>query len=63
MYSRNITTFLCHLIKGGALTVDTADEITRETLVTYQGRIVNPRVQKALGLPEAPAEAAVNRTR
>jgi H+-translocating NAD(P) transhydrogenase subunit alpha len=63
MYSRNIATFLCHLIKGGALAIDTADEITRETLVTYEGRVVNRRVQQALGMPEAPAEAAVNRTR
>ncbi len=63
MYSRNVTTFLCHLIKGGELSVDTTDEITRETLVTYQGRIVNRRVQQALGLPEASAETAVNQTR
>ncbi len=52
MYSKNISTFLCHLLKNGALTVDTADEITRETLVTWQGEIVNPRVRKALGMPE-----------
>jgi NAD(P) transhydrogenase subunit alpha len=63
MYSRNVTTFLCHLIKGGELSVDTTDEITRETLVTYQGRIVNHRVQQALGLPEAPAEAVSKQTR
>jgi NAD(P) transhydrogenase subunit alpha len=67
MYSRNITAFLCHLIKDGALAIDTADEITRETLVTWQGRIANRRVRQALGLPEAPAEGApettVNQTR
>jgi NAD(P) transhydrogenase subunit alpha len=63
MYSRNVTTFLCHLIQGGALSIDTTDEITRETLVTYQGRIVNHRVRHALGMPEAPTEAAVNQTR
>jgi NAD(P) transhydrogenase subunit alpha len=62
MYSRNITAFLSSLIKGGALSIDTADEITRETLVTYQGRIANRRVQQALGLPEAPAEAAMKHT-
>ena len=63
MYSRNVTTFLCHLIKGGELSVDTTDEITRETLVTYQGRIVNHRVQQALGIPQAPAEAVSEQTR
>ena len=63
MYSRNVTTFLCHLIKGGEFSVDTTDEITRETLVTHQGRIVNRRVRQALGMPEAPAETAVEQTR
>jgi NAD(P) transhydrogenase subunit alpha len=50
MYSRNVTAFLCHLIRDGALAIDTKDEITRETLVTHQGRIVNRRVQQALGM-------------
>jgi H+-translocating NAD(P) transhydrogenase subunit alpha len=63
MYSRNVMAFLCHLLHGGALRVDATDEITRETLVTHEGRIVNRRVQQALGLPESPAAAAVNRTR
>ena len=63
MYSRNVTTFLCHLIKGGEFSVDTTDEITRETLVTYQGRIVNHRVQQALGIPQAPAESVSEQTR
>jgi len=63
MYSRNVTTFLCHLIKGGELSVDTTDEITRETLVTYQGRIVNHRVQQALGIPQTPAEAVSEQAR
>jgi H+-translocating NAD(P) transhydrogenase subunit alpha len=56
MYARNIATFLKHLIKDGKLTLDTADEITRETLVTYAGDVVHPRVRQALGLPvEAPS--------
>jgi NAD(P) transhydrogenase subunit alpha len=46
MYSRNITTFLAHLIKDGTLKIDTADEITRETLVTYGGQIVHERVKQ-----------------
>jgi proton-translocating NAD(P)+ transhydrogenase subunit alpha len=45
MYSRNITTFLAHLLKDGALAIDTSDEITRETLVTRGGEIVNERVK------------------
>src|SRR5690606_27951860 len=32
MYGKNITTFLLHLMHEGAVRIDTADEITRETL-------------------------------
>ena len=52
MYARNITTFLLHLVKDGAVKVNTDDEITRETLITMGGEVVNPRVRAALGLPE-----------
>jgi len=50
MYSKNITTFLAHLLgKDGAsqssLPIDTDDEITRETLLTHQGQIVHARVR------------------
>jgi NAD(P) transhydrogenase subunit alpha len=49
MYSKNITTFLTHLLgkTGGAqpaLPIDTEDEITRETLLTRGGQVVHPRV-------------------
>lgn len=51
MYARNVTTLVAHLVKDGALHVDTADEITRETLVTRGGEVVHPRVRDVLGLP------------
>ncbi len=54
MYARNVTTLVTHLMKDGALDIDTADEITRETLVTRGGEVVHPRVREVLGLP-APA--------
>ncbi|HET7219880.1 MAG TPA: Re/Si-specific NAD(P)(+) transhydrogenase subunit alpha [Vicinamibacterales bacterium] len=57
MYSKNITTFLMHLLgKEGAkqtaftdamLNMD--DEITRETLLTRGGEVVHPRVRELLG--------------
>jgi H+-translocating NAD(P) transhydrogenase subunit alpha len=50
MYSRNIATLLKHLIKDGAISIDLADEITRETLVTHKGDIVNARVRELAGL-------------
>jgi H+-translocating NAD(P) transhydrogenase subunit alpha len=56
MYSKNITTFLLHLLKpagrerpAAALVIDTGDEITRETLVTQSGDIVHPRVRDLAG--------------
>jgi NAD(P) transhydrogenase subunit alpha len=46
MYSKNITTFLAHLVgKDGQLKWDLADEITRETLVTHRGEVVQERVK------------------
>ncbi len=50
MYSKNITTFLMHLLgKDGAtrpeLLLDPDDEITRETLLTRGGQVVHGRVR------------------
>ncbi len=50
MYSKNIITFLQHLLgKDGAaqpaLPINPDDEITRETLLTRGGSVVHPRVQ------------------
>jgi NAD(P) transhydrogenase subunit alpha len=53
MYAKNVSTFLLHLTGDKAVKVDTGDEITRETLVTQGGEVVNPRVRQLLGLPEA----------
>jgi NAD(P) transhydrogenase subunit alpha len=50
MYSKNITTFLLHLVKDGQLRVDLGDEITRETLVARGGEVVHPRLREMLGL-------------
>jgi NAD(P) transhydrogenase subunit alpha len=48
MYSKNIVTFLLHLVKDGQLRWDMNDEITRETLVTRDGQVVHPRVKELL---------------
>jgi NAD(P) transhydrogenase subunit alpha len=50
MYSKNITTFLTHLLgKDGAaqtaLPINVDDEITRETLLTQGGEVVHARVR------------------
>jgi len=58
MYSKNITTFLAHLVKDGRIQTGADDEIVRETLITSGGQIVNPRVREALGLESASAGTA-----
>ncbi len=52
MYSKNIATFLLHLVKKGELTLDVEDEITKETLLTRDGEIVHPHVRTLLGLSQ-----------
>jgi H+-translocating NAD(P) transhydrogenase subunit alpha len=51
MYSRNVTAFLLHLVKDGKLSLDTNDEIVRETLLTQGGEVVNKRVREFFSLP------------
>jgi len=51
MYSKNLTNFLLHMVKDGKLQLNLEDEITRSTLVTQGGEIVNPRVREFYNLP------------
>jgi NAD(P) transhydrogenase subunit alpha len=53
MYATNIVNLLKLLLKEGALTIDTRDEIIRETLVTHGGRVVHERVVAMLALEVA----------
>jgi H+-translocating NAD(P) transhydrogenase subunit alpha len=53
MYSKNIQAFLGEIVKKGVLTIDTTNEIVRDTLVTQAGKIVNERVAKVQ--PAVPA--------
>jgi NAD(P) transhydrogenase subunit alpha len=56
MFAKNVTSFVRQMAKEGALRIDTADEVVRETLVVRDGEVVSPRVREALGLPAlAPA--------
>jgi NAD(P) transhydrogenase subunit alpha len=49
MYARNLTAFLVHLMKDGGLDLNRNDEIIRDTLVTHDGQVVQPRVLELLG--------------
>ena len=46
MYARNVASFLTHLTKDRKIVIDTSDEITRETLITQGGKVVNTRVRE-----------------
>jgi H+-translocating NAD(P) transhydrogenase subunit alpha len=50
MYGRNMVAFLAHMVKEGKAVIDPNDEITRSTLVTQDGRIVNARVREFFSL-------------
>jgi H+-translocating NAD(P) transhydrogenase subunit alpha len=51
MYARNLTTYLTYMAKDGKLQMNMQDEITRETLITNGGEIVNARVREYFKLP------------
>ena len=51
MFSNNVTKFLLNFVKQGQVELNLQDEILRETLVTRDGEVVQPRVRELLGLP------------
>ena len=51
MFAKNVVTFLLHLAPKGELRIDPEDQITRDTLVTSDGEIVNARIREILGMP------------
>jgi NAD(P) transhydrogenase subunit alpha len=56
MYAKNIQTLVKHLVTGGTLTLDFADEITKGATITHDGRVTNEATAKALGIePAAPS--------
>jgi NAD(P) transhydrogenase subunit alpha len=56
MYARNVMAFVQNFVNKGAVNLSMEDEINRDTMVTRDGEVVNPRVRELLGLP-APAAA------
>jgi NAD(P) transhydrogenase subunit alpha len=58
MYAKNVGNFIRQMVKDGALSIDTADEVLRETLVTQDGEVVSPKLREALGLPALSAATA-----
>jgi NAD(P) transhydrogenase subunit alpha len=57
LYARNLTAFLAHLVKDGKMNLNLADEITRETLLTRGGEVVNARVREFFSMPALGTQA------
>ena len=57
LYARNLTAFLVHLVKDGKLNLNLTDDITRETLLTRGGEVVNARVREFFSLPALGTQA------
>lgn len=53
MYARNISALLLHLVDGGSVAIDPADDVTVGTLVSRDGAVVHPRVRELLDQPDA----------
>jgi NAD(P) transhydrogenase subunit alpha len=50
MYATNVINFLKPMVtKEGAIAINREDEIIRDTLVTWEGKVVHPRVLELLG--------------
>jgi len=57
MYARNLSAFLLHLVKDGKVQLNLEDEIIRETLLTKDGEVANPRIREFFSLPALLAKA------
>ena len=55
-YARNISALLLGMVKDGALNLDFEDEVTKATVITHEGEVVQEATKKLLE-PAAPAGA------
>ncbi len=61
MYGKNIENLLAHLIdEEGNLNLDFEDEIVRDTVVSNNGDVIQPRLRELLGLTNPEAATATN---
>jgi NAD(P) transhydrogenase subunit alpha len=56
-YARNISALLLSMVKDGALNLDFEDEVTKATVITYEGKVVAEPVRKLLEPAREPAPA------
>jgi len=48
LYSRNVTNFLCNLVRDGNLVFDMEDQIVRDTMVSRDGEFIDKRIKEVL---------------
>ena len=60
-YARNVSALLLGLVKDGALNLDFEDEVTKATVITHGGAVVQDATKKLLE-PPAPAPGAASAT-
>ena len=58
MFSKNVVTFVSHLTKEGSLVIDLEDEITRGSLITREGEVLDERVREKLAASALAGEGA-----
>ena len=51
MYAKNVAEFLKLIVSDGEVSLNMEDAIVRDTLLTHEGEVVNPRVRELLSLP------------
>jgi NAD(P) transhydrogenase subunit alpha len=61
-YSRNISALLLHMTSGGALAIDTSDEIQAGVVIAYDGKVVHEGVASLLA-PQTKGGTDVDGTR
>ena len=47
MYARNISSLLLYMVKDGEFTVDLADELVAAVVITHDGKVVHPGLDKS----------------
>jgi H+-translocating NAD(P) transhydrogenase subunit alpha len=61
-YSRNMSALLLHMVREGALVIDTSDEIQAGVVVTHDGTVVHPAVATLLASEESKGGTDVDHT-
>ena len=56
-YARNLSSFLIHLVKDGEIKLDFDDEITKATVITHDGAVVQEQTLKLLEPKDAEPKA------